>query len=181
MKPTTPHTRRHLLALGLMAAVGGTALAQEASPPPPMDGASAPPPPPRAGASRPGKGRHPHSGKLKEQLKLTEAQEAAWKQFTDAMHPPAPPAPQERVDWSKLTTPQRLDRMQELADKHHAEMRQRHDGIRTFYAQLSDEQKKVFDDFHARRPPFGHGPGRHPGKRGPRHGTPGGSAPRERQ
>ena len=172
MKPTTPHTRRHMLALGL-AALGGAAIAQEAPPPPPADGASAPPPPPH------GKGRRHHTGKLKEQLKLTEAQEAAWKQFTDAMHPPAPPAPQERVDWSKLTTPQRLDRMQELADKHHAAMRQRHDAIRTFYAQLTPEQQKVFDDFHARRPHFGHG--KHPGKRGPRHGTPGGPPPRERE
>ena len=162
-----------MLALGL-AALGGAAIAQEAPPappPPPADGASAPPPPPR--------GKHHHSGKLKEQLKLTEAQEGAWKQFTDAMHPPAPPAPQERVDWRSLTTPQRLDRMQEMADKHQAEMCRRHDAIRTFYAQLSDEQKKVFDDFHARRPPFGRGKHPGPGKRGPRHGTPGGSPPRE--
>lgn len=165
MKPTTPHTRRHMLALGL-AALGGAAIAQEA-----------PPAPPASGASGPGRARRFHGGKLKEQLKLTEAQEAAWKQFTDAMHPPAPPAPQERVDWSKLTTPQRLDRMQELADKHHAAMRQRHDAIRTFYAQLTPEQQKIFDDFHARRPPFGRG--KHPGKRGPRHGTPGGPPPRE--
>ncbi|MBQ6656697.1 MAG: Spy/CpxP family protein refolding chaperone [Ottowia sp.] len=165
MKPTTPHTRRHMLALGL-AALGGAAIAQEA-----------PPAPPASGASGPGRARRFQGGKLKEQLKLTEAQEAAWKQFTDAMHPPAPPAPQERVDWSKLTTPQRLDRMQELADKHHAAMRQRHDAIRTFYAQLTPEQQKIFDDFHARRPPFGRG--KHPGKRGPRHGTPGGPPPRE--
>lgn len=154
-----------MLALGL-AALGGAAIAQEA-----------PPAPPASGASGPGRARRFQGGKLKEQLKLTEAQEAAWKQFTDAMHPPAPPAPQERVDWSKLTTPQRLDRMQELADKHHAAMRQRHDAIRTFYAQLTPEQQKIFDDFHARRPPFGRG--KHPGKRGPRHGTPGGPPPRE--
>ena len=165
MKPTTPHTRRHMLALGL-AALGGAAIAQEA-----------PPAPPASGASGPGRARRFQGGKLKEQLKLTEAQEAAWKQFTDAMHPPAPPAPQERVDWRSLTTPQRLDRMQELADKHHAAMRQRHDAIRTFYAQLTPEQQKIFDDFHARRPPFGRG--KHPGKRGPRHGTPGGPPPRE--
>ena len=80
MKPTTPHTRRHMLALGL-AALGGAAIAQEAPP--------APPTPPASGASRPGRAKHLHSGKLKEQLKLTEAQEGAWKQFVDAMHPPA--------------------------------------------------------------------------------------------
>lgn len=180
MKPTTPHTRRHMLALGL-AALGGAAIAQEAPPappPPPADGASAPPPPPH------GKGRRHHTGKLKEQLKLTEAQEGAWKQFVDAMHPPAPPAPQERVDWRTLTTPQRLDRMQEMADKHQAEMRRRHDAIRAFYGQLTPEQQKIFDEHHARRPPFGHGKrGKHggPGGRGPRHGTPGGPAPRERE
>ena len=168
MKPTAPHTRRHMLALGL-AALGGAAIAQEAPP--------APPAPPASGASAPPHGKRFHTGKLKEQLKLTEAQEGAWKQFVDAMHPPAPPAPQQREDWRSLTTPQRLDRMQEMADKHHAAMRQRHDAIRTFYAQLTPEQQKVFDDFHA-RPPFGHGKR---DKRGPRHGTPGGPAPRERQ
>lgn len=167
-----------MLALGLAAAVSSAAFAQEAPPAPPTEGASAPPsPPPR--------GKRLHGGKLKEQLKLTEAQEAAWKQFTDAMHPPAPPAPPaEREDWSKLTTPQRLERIQELADKRHAEMRRRHDAIRTFYGQLTPEQQKIFDAHHARRPPFGPGgPGRPggPGKRDPRHGTPGGPAPRERK
>ena len=169
MKPTTPHTRRHMLALGLAATVGGAAIAQEAPP--------APPAPPADGASAPPHGWRIHNGALKEQLKLTAAQEDAWKQFVDAMHSPAPPAPQEREDWRTLTTPQRLDRMQEMADKHHAAMRQRHDAIRTFYAQLTPEQQKVFDDYHA-RPPFGHGKR---DKRGPRHGTPGGPAPRERQ
>ncbi len=50
---------------------------------------------------------------LKEKLKLTSAQEGAWSSFTTAPQPPAGPRPHmDRAEFAKLTTPERLERMQ---------------------------------------------------------------------
>ncbi len=84
---------------------------------------------------------------LKAELKLTPAQEPAWNAFVARTQPQARPAPQApRTDWSKLTTPERLDRMQALKTERDARMAQRTDAIKSFYAALDDSQKKVFDD-----------------------------------
>ncbi|MCY1560367.1 LTXXQ motif family protein [compost metagenome] len=60
--------------------------------------------------------------------------------------PDARPARQgPREDWSKLTTPQRLDKMAAMKAERDARMGQRHDAIKSFYAVLNAEQQKVFD------------------------------------
>lgn len=91
---------------------------------------------------------------LKTKLKITPAQEAAWTTFTAAMQPmqgagyAGMRASHEEL--SKLPTPERLDRMRALQAQHMAEMNtrmnQRADATKAFYAVLSVEQKKVFDD-----------------------------------
>lgn len=86
---------------------------------------------------------------LKEKLKLAPEQEAAWKAFADASQP----GPRRmgadreamRAELEKLTTPQRLDRMQAMAEMRHARMAERVAATRSFYAQLSPEQQRVFD------------------------------------
>lgn len=111
-----------------------------------------------------------HLAELKAQLKLGSEQEAAWATFSNAVKPPAtPPAHPDPAELAKLSTPERLDRMEALHQQHSNEMAQRHQAIKTFYATLSAEQKKTFDaatlrlmhPMHDR----GHGmPGpRHPG------------------
>ena len=83
---------------------------------------------------------------LKTQLQLQPAQEAAWTSFTQAMQPPAtPPARPDRSALEKLRTPERIDQMEALHAQRQAEMKQRGEAAKAFYAQLSPEQQKTFD------------------------------------
>lgn len=84
--------------------------------------------------------------RLKAELRLSPEQEVAWSAFV--ARPDIAPHKRQAVareDWSKLTTPQRLDRMQALKTERHALLTQRSDAIRNLYAVLTPEQQKVFD------------------------------------
>lgn len=86
-----------------------------------------------------------HMEQLKAELKLTPAQETAWKAFV-ARTEATPRTPSVAAqDWSKLSTPQRLDAMEALHNERSAAMAKRIDATRSFYAQLSPEQQKTFD------------------------------------
>ncbi|RSZ38194.1 MULTISPECIES: Spy/CpxP family protein refolding chaperone [unclassified Variovorax] len=100
---------------------------------------------------------------LKDKLKLTSAQEGAWSTFTTATQPPAGPRPHmDRAEFAKLTTPERLERMQARQAERSAMFAKRADATKTFYATLSPEQQKTFD---AETAHFG-GPRGHDGHRG---------------
>jgi protein CpxP len=94
---------------------------------------------------------------LKAALKITAAQEAAWTTFTTATAPPAGPMAQrpKPEDMAKLTTPERIDKMKAMRTEHHAvmslEMDKRADATKVFYATLTPEQQKVFDEKAMRR------------------------------
>ena len=83
---------------------------------------------------------------LKAQLKITPAQEGAWTAYTAAMQPPAKGPRMDRAEFDKLTTPQRIDRMQQRSAERQAQMKQRGDAVKAFYAQLTPEQQKLYDD-----------------------------------
>ncbi|WP_028604150.1 Spy/CpxP family protein refolding chaperone [Ottowia thiooxydans] len=178
----THHPKRLFLA-GLLATTLGTAAFAQTPPTPPANAM------PAAGESsaRPGQGERrarmdpekhgkrmaehhaKRMGELKAKLKLTPAQETAWTSYSAAMQPPARDARQreDRAAFKKLTTPERIDRMQAKQTERQAAMRQRGDAVKTFYAQLTPEQQKTFDSEslrHDRRGPHG---GRH------HHGGPG--------
>lgn len=87
---------------------------------------------------------------FKAELKLTPEQEPAWNAFIARTQPQAGAMPRhgEREDLSKLTTPQRLDRMQALKAERDAAMAKRVDAIKSFYAVLNADQQKVFDSKH---------------------------------
>lgn len=93
-----------------------------------------------------------HQAELKAALKITATQEAAWATFTAAMMPPADGMANRptREDIAKLTTPERIDKMKALRTEHHtamnAAMDKRADATKAFYAALSPEQQKVFDE-----------------------------------
>lgn len=96
-----------------------------------------------------------HLADLKARLKITPAQEGAWTAFSGAMKPPTRGMDHpDRAALDKLSTPERIDKMRELRAKHHADrqaaMDQRDQAVKTFYATLTDEQKKVMDAEHAR-------------------------------
>ena len=83
---------------------------------------------------------------LKETLKITPDQEAAWSAFMARTAPePRMARNQSREDWAKLTTPERLDKMQALKAERDARMDKRIDATKSFYAALTPEQQKVFD------------------------------------
>ncbi len=102
---------------------------------------------------------------LKAKLNLAATQEAAWASFVAAMQPPSDMAtrmgPENRKkmhdEWAALTTPQRIDKMNEMKTRRDAEMAKRGDATKAFYAALSPEQQKVFDASTLRRGPGGHG------------------------
>ena len=86
---------------------------------------------------------------FKAELQLKPEQEPAWNAFVARTQPQARPAPQgTREDWSKLTTPQRLDKLQALKTQRDAAFAQRTDAIKSFYAALNVDQQKVFDSKH---------------------------------
>ena len=88
---------------------------------------------------------------LKAKLHLASAQEPAWKAFVESMQAPAKPLgqPMDRDAMAKLSTPERLEKMNAVHEANLAAMqahiKQRTDATRTFYSQLSVEQQKVFD------------------------------------
>jgi periplasmic protein CpxP/Spy len=147
------HPHKHLILSGLLATL---AFATSAQTPPAAPGAA-----PAAGAKE-------HHGRfdparmqervarrqavLKQKLQITPAQEVAWTAYTAAMKPPADF--KRPGEFAKLTTPERIDRMRTMRAARAAEMDRRGEATKTFYAVLSPEQKKVFDDLTARR---GHG------------------------
>lgn len=90
-----------------------------------------------------------HHKKLHAALKLTPEQEDAWKKMLDAEQPMAKADAMKTEDWAKLTTPERADRMLERMKERQSRQAEHVAALKTFYAVLSPEQKKTFDDFHS--------------------------------
>jgi periplasmic protein CpxP/Spy len=83
---------------------------------------------------------------LKQKLQVTGAQEAAWNNFTSAMQPPAGMQRPDHEAMARMTTPERIDQMQGMHAQRSAEMLRRTEAVKTFYAALTPEQRKVFDE-----------------------------------
>lgn len=89
---------------------------------------------------------------LKNQLKITASQEAAWTSFLDTHKMPAGMMGKQApamADMAKLTTPERLDKMKEMRTQRMAEMTatmdKRAESVKALYAVLTPEQQKTFD------------------------------------
>lgn len=111
---------------------------------------------------------------LKAKLKLSAEQEAGWTAYVAALsgRGSAPMAmmgmmgmtSEDQAALAKLTTPERIDRMREMRNKHHEAMQQamdkRDEATKAFYRTLTAEQQTVFDTETAQRRarPPGHGP-----------------------
>ncbi len=107
-----------------------------------------------------------HLAGLKEKLKLTPAQMAAWDSFASPRQPGMPQGMDRhamRGEFEKLTTPQRLDKMLAMSEVRRARMLEHAQATKAFYAQLTPEQQAVFDAEAAPRHHGGHG-GKHDGK-----------------
>jgi len=101
-------------------------------------------------------------GALKQKLQLSGALEGSWNSYVAALKPTRMQRP-DRAELAKLSTPERIDRMRALRTVRTAEMDKRGDATKTFYAALSPEQQKVFDQETARRGHHDKGHGRHKG------------------
>jgi Spy/CpxP family protein refolding chaperone len=97
-----------------------------------------------ASPSRPRRQRR-KDARLHDALKLTAAQEPAWKTFIAAAKPAAHPARDERGAWKDLPAPQRMEKAIELSKQRTAMMEERLGALKTFYAVLTPEQQKLFD------------------------------------
>jgi Spy/CpxP family protein refolding chaperone len=93
--------------------------------------------------------RAEHLSGLKAKLNLAPGQEAAWNTFASAsqtgMHRMDDDRQVMRDELARLSTPERIDRMQARSEMRRAKMAERAEAIKAFYAQLTPEQQKVFD------------------------------------
>ncbi len=170
-----------LVLAGLLATAGAAAMAQA-----PV----APPPAPMAAGMHGGHGERmgrydpakrqawmaKRQADMKAKLAITPAQEGAWRTFTASMQPPAygaHPTAEQRAEFEKLTTPQRIDKMRDMRTQRMTEMTaamdKRGEATKVFYAALTPAQQKVFDSEHAKR---GHHGGKGGGHGGYSHGAP---------
>lgn len=95
---------------------------------------------------------------LHDKLKLTAEQEGAWTKFAEAMKPQVPPTTAERARMAGMTAPERMDAMMARMKEAEVRMSARTSAVKEFYAVLTPEQQKTFDEATARQ-------GRHHGKR----------------
>ena len=90
------------------------------------------------------------TARLHEALKITPAQENAWNAFVASMKPVARGGHPDRAAMAGLSAPQRMAQHIERQNRRTAAMEQRLGAMNSFYAVLSPEQKKTFDDKAAR-------------------------------
>ncbi|MFO0106547.1 MAG: Spy/CpxP family protein refolding chaperone [Burkholderiales bacterium] len=86
-----------------------------------------------------------HLAELKGKLNLQASQDGAWNNFAQSMQKPERMARPDRVSMEKMSTPERLERMQAMKAERDAHMQKRINGTKAFYASLSAEQQQIFD------------------------------------
>lgn len=95
-----------------------------------------------------------HRAQLHDKLKLSPTQEPAWKSFIEAvmpsmadMHHGAKPGQDSKTE-AALTTPAQMEKMLAQAKARVERMQTKLEALKTFYALLSPEQQKTFDESH---------------------------------
>jgi protein CpxP len=91
--------------------------------------------------------RHEH---FHDQLKLTPAQEPAWKVFTEATKPQEKAMQHDRKAMAEMPAPARMEMMLTHDQDRLATMQKHLGALKTFYAVLSPEQQKNFDKMSMR-------------------------------
>ncbi len=83
--------------------------------------------------------------KLHDALKLTPAQQGAWNTYLAAIKPQTPIGRADRVSLKDLPAPERLEKQIEFSKQRLAKQESRLAALKTFYAVLTPEQQKIFD------------------------------------
>lgn len=161
---SAPHriARSSLVYAALLSALAGSAIAQS-TPAPATPAASADAPRHHGGRMDPAQRQarfEQRMAELKQKLQITGNQEAAWSSFTTALRPLAQRPRMDREALARMTTPDRIDHMRALRAERIAEMDRRGDATKAFYATLTAEQQKTFDEVSLHARGWGH-KGRH--------------------
>ncbi len=91
---------------------------------------------------------------LKSELKITAAQEPAWKQFMDTYALPFKPSRDMTNDqFNAMSTPDRISFLKTLRNEETTFLNNRLDASLKLYSALDAGQKKQFDELTAQRPP----------------------------
>lgn len=92
-----------------------------------------------------------HQAQLKAALQLTPAQESAWARYQQS-HPRhgATASMGDRGQWEQLNTPERMEQMLAARKARDSEMAEHLAALKAFYATLTPEQQRTFDEQHRR-------------------------------
>jgi Spy/CpxP family protein refolding chaperone len=91
--------------------------------------------------------------KLHDALKLTAQQEPAWQTYIAAIQPKQPVGRADRASFKDLPAPQRMEKWLEFSRARLQQQESHLAALKTFYATLTPEQQKIFDQ----KTPGGHG------------------------
>jgi len=97
---------------------------------------------------------------MHDKLKLNANQEAAWNAYIAKIRPSAPAARPDRAQIEKMSAPERMEKMLAFMQEGEKRMAERVAATKEFYAVLTPEQQKIFNEEF----PFGKG---RRGHRGP--------------
>jgi protein CpxP len=99
-------------------------------------------------------GMEKHHSLMHDKLKISTEQEGAWKTFIEATKPAMMERGEkmraDRKAMEGLSTPAKMEKMLEHSKERLAHMQKHLDALKTFYAVLTPEQQKIFDDSHQR-------------------------------
>lgn len=86
------------------------------------------------------------TARLHDVLKITPAQENAFRAYIASTQPKPMQARGERANWKELSAPARAEKMIAMQKQRTADMEARLPALNTFYSVLTPEQKKTFDE-----------------------------------
>jgi hypothetical protein len=91
-----------------------------------------------------------NQNQLLDQLKITPEQAPAWNDFISSIPMSTKPTRSERAAMEKLSTPERLELQLNQLKEQEAKMTANLVALKTFYAALTPDQQKTFDEYHAK-------------------------------
>lgn len=98
-----------------------------------------------AGGAKRAEGMAGHLAALHDKLKLSAAQEPAWATFIAAAKPPASTERPDAMAIAKMTAPERMEKWITLSQLRLAAQQNSLAALKTFYAELTPEQRKILD------------------------------------
>ncbi|MBC7857706.1 MAG: Spy/CpxP family protein refolding chaperone [Burkholderiaceae bacterium] len=98
-----------------------------------------------AGGAKRAEGMAGHLAALHDKLKLSAAQEPAWATFIAAAKPPASTERPDAAALAKMSAPERMEKWIALSQLRLAAQQNSLAALKTFYAELTPEQRKILD------------------------------------